>query len=600
MAGQSSNRAAVGVNVDDPVLLEVVRNSLISTCEEMGVAMMRTSYSTMFNEARDFSCGIFDRSGEMVAMGDFCPAHIGAIVHTVEWAVKEVGPENMEPGDVILHNDPYRGGCHLPEFMTLKPCFYDGQIVAYAANIAHMTDIGGMVPAAFGDTRNIFQEGLRLPPLKIYRRDEEVEDIFNIIASNVRTPEVSRGDLKAMIGSTYLADRRIVELIDRYGVETFNELAEQIKDVSELLVRRAITAMPDGEYPAEGHLEDDGVVSDKQYKFAVRLVVRGDEIIVDYTGSDPQAAGAINQSFGTTASATYATIFHMIDDSIPKNHGAYRPISIVAPPGTVVNVNYPGSCVGGNSDTYPNTMDVLFAAFSVFSDRSTAADGGTSGLIGFYGNSSDSGQPFVLLHLEGMGWGGRADSDGNDAIVTKNGNCLNSPCEVFEVRYPVRIESYRIAEGSPGAGEHRGGHGVERIWRCLAPITVSAHLNHLVINSWGLKGGRPADNTYLLFKRDAEEEWKTARELFGTLSNGKFSNVELLTGDQILLRTPGGGGYGDPLDRETENVHRDALDGLIDVAGAADVYGVVIDADLASVDVQSTARVRKEMRDAAS
>ena len=358
--------------------------------------------------------------------------------------------------------------------------------------------------------------------------------------------------------------------------------------------------MPDGEYPAEGHLEDDGVVSDKQYKFAVRLVVRGDEIIVDYTGSGPQAAGAINQSFGTTASATYATIFHMIDDSIPKNHGAYRPISIVAPPGTVVNVNYPGSCVGGNSDTYPNTMDVLFAAFSLFSDRSTAADGGTSGLIGFYGNSSDSGQPFVLLHLEGMGWGGRADSDGNDAIVTKNGNCLNSPCEVFEVRYPVRIESYRIAEGSPGAGEHRGGHGVERIWRCLAPITVSAHLNHLVINPWGLKGGRPADNTYLLFKREAEEEWKTARELFGTLSNGKFSNVELLTGDQILLRTPGGGGYGDPLDRETENVHRDALDGLIDVAGAADVYGVVIDADLASVDVQSTARVRKEMRDAAS
>ncbi len=600
MASLSPNEVAVGVKVDDPVLLEVVRNYLISTCEEMGVAMMRTSYSTMFNEARDFSCGIFDGTGEMVAMGDFCPAHIGAIVHTVEWAIKEVGPENMEPGDVILHNDPYRGGCHLPEFMTLKPCFYDGKVVAYATNIAHMTDIGGMVPAAFGDTRNIFQEGIRLPPLKIYRRDEEVEDIFNIIASNVRTPEVSRGDLKAMIGSTYLADRRIVELIERHGIDTFNELAEQIKDVSEMLVRRAISAMPDGEYAAEGYLEDDGVVRDKRYKFAVTLVIHGDEIIVDYTGSDPQAAGAINQSFGTTASATYATIFHMIDESIAKNHGAYRPISIVAPPGTVVNVNYPGSCVGGNSDTYPNTMDVLFAAFSQFSDRSTAADGGTSGLLGFYGNSPDSGLPFVLLHIEGMGWGGRADSDGNDAIVTKNGNCLNSPCEVFAVRYPVRIESYRIAEGSPGAGEHRGGHGVERIWRCLAPITVSAHLNHLEVKPWGLKGGSPAGNTYLLFKRAAEEEWKTARELFGTLSNGKFSNVQLLPGDQILLKTPGGGGYGDPLDREPEKVHRDALDGLIDVSGAADSYGVVIDADLLSVEVQATARLRKAMRDAAS
>jgi 5-oxoprolinase (ATP-hydrolysing)/N-methylhydantoinase B len=391
-----------------------------------------------------------------------------------------------------------------------------------------------------------------------------------------------------------------VELIERHGVDAFNELADQIKNVSELLVRRAISAMPDGEYAAEGYLEDDGVVGDKQHKFTVTLVIRGDEIIVDYTGSDPQAAGAINQSFGTTASATYATIFHMIDESIAKNHGAYRPISIVAPPGTVVNVNYPGSCVGGNSDTYPNTMDVLFAAFSQFSDRSTAADGGTSGLLGFYGKSSDSGNPFVLLHIEGMGWGGRADSDGNDAIVTKNGNCLNSPCEVFEVRYPVRIESYRIADGSPGVGEHRGGHGVERIWRCLAPITVSAHLNHLEVRPWGLKGGGPADNTYLLFQRAAEEKWKTARELFGTLSNGKFSNVQLLTGDQILLKTPGGGGYGNPLDRAPEKVHRDTLDGLIDISGAADAYGVVIEADLASVDLQATAQLRKAMRDAAS
>ena len=341
MAAVSPKQTRVGADVDDPVLLEVVRNYLISTCEEMGAAMMRTSYSTMFNEARDFSCGIFDRTGDMVAMGDFCPAHIGAIVHTVEWAIKEVGPENMDPGDVILHNDPYRGGCHLPEFLTLKPCFHDGDVVAYAANIAHMTDIGGMVPAAFGDTRNIFQEGIRLPPLKIYRRDQAVEDIFNIIASNVRTPEVSRGDLKAMIGSTYLAERRVVELIERYGVDVFNGLAERIKDISELLVRRAISRMPDGEYTAEGYLEDDGVVSDKRYKFVATLVIRGDEIIVDYTGSDPQAQGAINQSFGTTASATYATIFHMIDEGIAKNHGAYRPISIVAPPGTVRKCQLP-------------------------------------------------------------------------------------------------------------------------------------------------------------------------------------------------------------------------------------------------------------------
>ena len=195
-------------------------------------------------------------------------------MHTVEWAIKEVGPEHMRPGDVILHNDPYRGGCHLPEFMTLKPCFHDGAVVAYTANIAHMTDIGGMVPAAFGDTRNIFQEGLRLPPIKIFRDDRPVEDIFAIITSNVRTPKVSRGDLMAMVGSTFLADRRIVELVEKLGIERFDALAAQIKDVSESLMRKAIQRLPDGEYSAEGFLEDDGVIPDRPWKIRATLVVR--------------------------------------------------------------------------------------------------------------------------------------------------------------------------------------------------------------------------------------------------------------------------------------------------------------------------------------
>ena len=456
----SAKRSVADLKIDDPVQLEVTRNYLIGTCEEMGVAMLRTSYSTMFNEARDFSCVVFDADGQMIAQGDFCPAHIGAIVHTVEWAIKEVGPENMHPGDVILHNDPYRGGCHLPEFMTLKPCFYKGEVVAYAANIAHMTDIGGMVPAAFGDTRNIFQEGLRLPPIKIYRDDQPVEDIFAIITSNVRTPKVSRGDLMAMVGSTYLAERRIVELIDRLSVDRFNRLADQIKDVSEVMMRQAIARMPDGAYSAEGIIEDDGVLADKPYRFAAEIIVRGDEIVVDYTGSDPQSAGAINQSFGTTASATYATIFHMIDVAIPWNHGAYRPIAIVAPPGTVVNVNYPGSCVGGNSDTYPNTMDVLFAAFSQMSDRSQACDGGTSGLLGIYGRNVDTGEPFVLLHIEGMGCGGRTDADGNDAMVTKEWQLPELAHR--SARDPLS-GAHRGVQHHPR--EHGGGRPPRRLWR---------------------------------------------------------------------------------------------------------------------------------------
>lgn len=597
---QGNNATNLDYRSDVPVMLEVVRNYIISTCEEMGLAMLRTSYSTMFNEAKDFSCLIFDSKGEMLGMGDFCPAHIGAIVHTVEWAIKEVGPENMDPGDVILHNDPYRGGCHMPEFMTLKPCFWNGEIIAYAANIAHMTDIGGMVPAAFGDTRNIFQEGLRLPPIKIYREDKEVDDIFAIITSNVRTPVVSRGDIKAMVGSTYLAERRILELAEKLGHGKFVELGEQIKDNSEVLMREAIRRMPDGEYSADGWIEDDGVIADKPYKFRATVVVRDDEIIIDYTGSDPQASGAINQSFGTTASATYSTIFHMIEDDIPKNHGVYRPISLVAPPGTVVNVNYPGSCVGGNSDTYPNTMAVIFAAFSKMTDRSSASDGGTSGLLGFYGSSVDTGDPFVVLHIEGMGCGGREDADGNDAMVTKNGNCLNSPCEVLETRYPVRIEEYRLAPNSPGTGKHRGGYGVERIWRCLTQITVSAHLNSLRLRPPGLRGGQDAANTMLLFNKDGTDEWLTAQERFGTVSSGKFSNVILEAGDRILLRTPGGGGYGNPLDRDPKLVEQDVLDELLDIEDAANNYGVVITPDRLTVDLTATNQLREEHRNAIS
>ncbi|NIQ39441.1 MAG: hydantoinase B/oxoprolinase family protein [Proteobacteria bacterium] len=582
----------------NPILLEVIRNYLITTCREMGIAMMRTSYSPMFNEALDFTCVVFDGRGEMIGQAEFCPAHIGAIVHTVEWAIKEVGPENMEPGDVILHNDPYRGGCHLPEFMVLKPFFYKEKIVAYTANIAHMTDVGGMVPACFGDTRNIFQEGLRLPPVKIYKKDEENTDIFGIVISNVRTPRNSYGDLKAMIGSCYLGERRLKELVEKYGLEELDQCAEDIKDVSELLTRKAIAALPDGETSFEGYLEDDGVIPDRPWKIKGTLVVRGDEIIADYTGSDPQAAGAINQSFGVTASTTYNAIFHILGADIPINHGCYRPISIVTEPGTIVNVDYPGSCVGGNSDTYPTTVDILLAGFSQISDRSSAADGGTCGLLGLGGVNPDTGEPFAHLHLDGVGWGGRNDHDGNDNIFVKNGNCANTPAEVYETRYPVVIKEYNLAvdQGAPGVGRHRGGYGTRRIWQFLAPTTVSAHTNRLTLRPWGLFGGEDAGNQELKFRVGKSREWKNAKDQFGTISLGKFSNVTMEAGDEMLLVTAGGGGYGPPLERGPELVLEDYVEELITADYAKDKYGVVIDEAGREVDEEATAKLRAKKR----
>jgi N-methylhydantoinase B len=578
--GGTSTPAVEAAIETDPILLEVMRSHLITSCREMGIAMMRTSYSPIFNEGLDFSCVIFDASGEMIVQADFCPAQIGAIVHVVEWCIKEVGPENMAPGDVILHNDPYRGGCHLPEFMVLKPCFVDGEIVAYSANIAHMVDIGGLVPAAFGDTRNIFQEGLRFPPVKIYRNDEEVEDLFRVLISNIRTPRFGYGDLKAMIGSLYVAERRIVELVEKHGVEAFARCAEDIKTVSEVLARHAISELPDGEWSFSAAIEDDGVEADREWTINATVVVRGDEVIVDYTGSSPQSPGPPNQTWGVTASATYAAMFN-IYGVIPFNHGCYRPISIIAPPGTFVNVEYPGSCVGGNSDSSPTTVDVILGAISEIAGKGTASDGDTCGILSLGGVDPRSGEAFAHLHFDGGGWGGRHNHDGNNAQVPKTSNCANTPVEVLETRYPLECVEYSLntsEKGRPGAGEFRGGFGTTRVMRVTAErMTLSAHTNRNVLRPWGKAGGDDGGNCAVRLRRQGEQEWRTAPEMLGTISAGKFSNVELFEGDEVLLAMPGGAGYGDPAVRDPELVADDVGNGLYTAASATQIYRVALD-----------------------
>jgi N-methylhydantoinase B len=581
----------------DPFLLEIVRNHLVTTCKEMGIAMMRTSYSPMFNEALDFSCVVFDGKAEMVAQAPFVPAQIGSTVHVVPTAIAEVGEENLEPGDVIFTNDPYRSNCHLPEFVVVKPYFHEGRVLAYTANIAHMTDVGGMVPAAFGDHQNIFQEGIRFPPVKIYERDREVEAIFKILISNVRTPKHSYGDMKAMIGSLYLAERRIAELVERYGVETFVQCCEDVKDVSERLMRAEIASWPDGEYSAEGLLEDDGVVPDRPWKISGTLVIRGDELIVDFTGSDPQCFGPANQTFGTTASAAYNAVLHMVRSDIPYNHGCYRPISVIAPPGSFVNVSYPASCTGGNSDTHPTTVDVLLKAFSQFSQRSSAADGGTCGCIGFGGEDPQTREPYAHLHLEGVGWGGRDDADGNDAQFVKNGNCANTPVEVAETRYPFLNIEYQLEPGKVGHGRHRGGYGTRRVFRFLSDgVQISSHTNRHRVKAWGLFDGEDGTNTVIAFRRKGETEWVRAREAFGCASYGKFSGVVVNEGDEMLFVTPSGGGYGEALERDPQLVLLDWADELLPAEDAGAVYGVVIDEERGVVDEDGTAALRERLR----
>lgn len=569
--------AAVGLRVDQ-VTLTVIDNYLATTCREMGLAMMRTAYSPMFNESLDFSCVLFDKHGRMIAQAEFCPSQIGTIKFTVEWMIDELGADVYQPGDVIIMNDPYRGSGHIPEHTLLKAVFHEGEIVAFVANCAHLAEPGAKAPGGLaGDATDIFQEGLRLPPLWLQRQGEDQEDVWKIIFANHRTPKVTYGDLMAMIGSLTVAERRLISLIETYGLDVFHTATDDLIRIAERRMAEEISKIPDGEYSFDDVIEDDGVV-EGDYTIRCDVVVDGEAVTCDFTGSSAQAAGPMNATYAVTASAVYNAFMHITDPTIPRNQGCYRPIDIVAPPGTIVNCEFPAALVGGNTEVSPRITDIIFGALAeALPDRIPASLGGTSCCFLFGGAHPDTGELYSHFHFEGIGWGGRPDKDGNSQIIVINGNCRNTPVEVFESRYPIRVESYRLLEDSGGPGRNRGGLGMERVLTIEADeITVSALFNRMTVDPFGLHGGRPGRNSGIYMRRAGSSEWRTFSEAFGTVSPSKFSNIVLRRGDQVRLVAPGGGGLGDPLERAPERVLADVAEGLVTPAAALDSYGLEV------------------------
>jgi 5-oxoprolinase (ATP-hydrolysing)/N-methylhydantoinase B len=567
----------------DPVALTVVDNYLTSCCRDMGVTMMTTAYSPIFNESLDFSCVIFDPRGNLLAQAEFCPSQIGTIKFTVEWTIEELGLEAFEEGDVVIHNDPYRGSGHVPEHMLLKPVFWEGELVAFVANVAHMSEVGAKTPGGLsGDATEIYQEGLLIPPVKIKRRGEDADDVWRIILSNHRTPRVTLGDFRAMMGSLDMAERRMHQLIAGYGLEFVKSATAELMEIAERRMRAEIEAIPDGVYTFEDAIEDDGI-TDHDYPIKLLLTIEGGEVIADFTGSAPQAVGPVNAIFAVTASAVYNAFLHLTDPTIPRNEGCYRPFTIIAPPGTIVNCAFPAPVAGGNTETSPRITDMIFGALQhAIPDVVAASCGGTSSPFLFGGIDPRSGEPYAHFHFEGVGWGGRKGLDGNNMVVTINGNCRNTPVEVFETRYSAfRIESYRLVADSGGPGEFRGGLGGERVFTVTVPeVTVSALLNRMKTEPWGVLGGGEGAVGGLWVRRSGVAEWRTFVEEFGTLSPSKFSGVTLREGDQVRILMPGGGGYGDPLRRDRAMVLRDVAEGFVSAEAARDVYGLVEGAGL--------------------
>ena len=582
--------------VADQVTLTVIDNYLATTCREMGIAMMRTAYSPMFNESLDFSCVLFDAKGRLSAQAEFCPSQIGTIKFTVEWMIDELGPDIYRPGDVIIMNDPYRGSGHIPEHTLLKAVFHGDEIVGFVANCAHLAEPGAKAPGGLaGDATDIFQEGLRIPPLWLQREGVPQEDVWKIIFANHRTPKVTYGDLMAMVGSLNVAERRLTGLIDTYGYDTVTTATEDLIGIAERRMSEEIRRIPDGEYRFSDIIEDDGV-SEGSYVVDCTVVVDGGDVTCDFTGSSGQAAGPMNGTYAVTASSVYNAFMHITDPTIPRNEGCYRPINVIAPPGTIVNCEFPAPLVGGNTEVSPRITDIIFGALAdPLPERIPASLGGTSCCFLFGGQHPDTDDLYSHFHFEGIGWGGRPAADGNSQIIVINGNCRNTPVEVFESRYPLRVDSYRLLEDSGGPGLNRGGLGSERILTMeVDEVTVSALFNRMLVDPFGIHGGKPGANSGIYVRLAGEESWSTFSEKFGTMSPSKFSNILLRRGDQVKIVAPGGGGWGDPLARSADRVVADVAEGLVTPEAAQRDYGLTVERRNGSWDATPTSQ-RLEM-----
>ncbi|MGE4248986.1 MAG: hydantoinase B/oxoprolinase family protein [Parvibaculaceae bacterium] len=559
----------------DVVTMNIVESAMISICREMGISMMKTAYSTIFNEGLDFTCGLADRDGELIAVAEYCPSMIGGMPLIIKTIVQEIPLEEFQPGDIVMHNDPHRGGLHLPEHTLIKPIFIADELVGFSVCIGHVAEIGGAVPGAFnGEATEIFQEGLVVPPVKIKVRGEDNRDVWKLVLANVRTPRYNYGDLRAMIGAVDLGERRMIDLIRKYGIETFRTTCRDLLDYAERRMRAEIASFPDGRYGFDDVVENDGIEA-RQYRIHVDVHVRGDEFIADFTGSDPQARGPINCTLAVAMGATYNAVLHMTDPSIPRNSGAFRPIRILAPPGTIANVNHPAPEVAGNTEVHPRFCGVIFGAMAqCVPERVMASEANTGGNFVFGGVDPENGEYFVCYDVMYGGWGGRAEADGNNTVVTINGNCRHNPTEVFETRYPWRVETFALTQDSGGAGRHRGGLGFSRtLLATSVDMTVSQCTDHHEVPPWALFGGKPGGLGSTLIRHEGTKDWRTVKEAFNKASSSKFARVTVRPGDRVRITVPGGGGFGDPRSRNPGLIENDLAEGYISRRKAMEDYG---------------------------
>ena len=568
----------------DATTVEVIKGALIYAAEEMGIALRKSAYSPNIKERMDHSCALLDDHRRLIAQAEHIPVHLGSMALAVREGLSQYGGY-LEEGDMILLNDPYISGTHLPDLTLIAPIFYEGALVGYAANKAHHTDVGGRAPGSIaGDSTELYQEGLIIPPVKFVRGGVIDPEISRLIRSNVRTPEVQMGDLRAQIAANYTGIRRLTELMGEYGAETVHSAMEAVMDYSERRMRAEIQAMPDGVYEAEDWMEDTGTGGDPA-KITVTVSIEGDGIRFDYSGTSPQVEGPVNAPLGVTLAGVFFTLISITDPTIPVNDGCFRPIDLHVPEGCLMNPVRPAPVAGGNVETSQRNVDVLMKALAeAVPEKVPAASQGTMNNVSIGGIRED-GTPWTFYETIGGGSGGRPGSDGVDGVHVNMTNTMNTPIEALEAYLPLRFEGYALRADSGGPGRWRGGCGIERSWTLRSPkATLSILAERTKIPPWGLHGGLPASlGEYELVRGDGSVERLPPK-----------CTIPLKQGDRLVIRTPGGGGYGSPLERPPDLVLKDVVNGLVSLEAAKKHYGVVIDRSEMRVSPRATDRLRRE------
>jgi len=567
----------------DPIKFEVIRNALVEATEEMAAALRHSAYSTNIKTRADFSCAFFDRQLRTVAQAFAQPVHLGSLAELVPRVVRDYGSQNLGPGDAILANDPYLGGVHLNDITFISPVYYRNELFGYVANVAHHVDVGGGAPASVGAFREVYQEGVIIPPVKLVQGGQIVPDVFRLVLAQIRSKHETAGDFRAQVAANNTGVRRLHALLDRLGPETVAFYMDELIAYTERRTRAEVARLPKGVFTADGYLDSDGF-TDQAVHLVAKVVSDDDGVLFDFTGSDAQRRAPVNSTYAQTYSACAYVLKSLIDPDVPVNAGFYRLVRMVAPEGTVVNCTPPAPVVGG-WETQMRLTDVMLKALaSAIPDRIPA---GTKAMIchaGFGGADPRSGEYYCFLETLAGGYGGRATSDGPDAVQTHGQNTENAPIEETEINYPVRITRYELVEDSEGAGRHRGGLGLRRDY--LFPdsetsFTILADRDRW--GPWGLFGGLAGRKASYVLNPEGE-----AVEL------GSKVTVELEPGDVVSYRTCGGGGYGSPEERDPQLVLRDVRDGKVSSERAREVYGVVINTPAWVVDEAETAKLREQ------